>query len=194
MADDFQALARNLIGPLWPWIKERMGALTAADIPNLPASIITSGILAVARGGSGVSARPVFFVHKNGTAQTGIVTATHTKVTWPTETLDTGAAFASDRYTPQTAGTYLIILSLYWDTIADQAFMIPEIYRNGSLSIGTPARASITGDQGAATVAPVSMNGTSDYLEAFAYQSSGVNKNIGGNATATYFCGAWIAP
>lgn len=176
MADDFQKLARNLIGPLWPWIVERMGVLPEA------------------RGGTGVAQMPAFFAHKNGTNQTGIVTATHTKVTWSTEIFDTAGNFASSRFTPLAAGTYLIIATLYWTSMTDQAFMLPEIYKNGAFYASVNTLANGVGDQGSSSMALLTMNGTTDYVEAFAYQNTGSNKDISGTVGGTYFCGAWIAP
>jgi hypothetical protein len=141
-----------------------------------------------------VAALPSFFVHKNGSDQTGIVTATYTLVTWSTEVFDSHADFASNRFTPTIAGTYLINVTIYWSSQADQAYMLPIIYKNGVLYAQTPSRASGTGDQGSSCVAVVQMNGSTDYLEAYAYQGSGSNKNISGVPSATYFTGAWIGP
>lgn len=177
--------------------EQALSALASGYLKNTTGTGVLSvqaAPIPVADGGTGVAAIPAFAVNKGGTGQTGIVTATHTLVTWSTESVDSNNNFASNKFTPTVAGTYLVVLVVYWDSMADQAFMIPEIYKNGSLIAGTAARASGTSDQGNSTVVVVSMNGSTDYLEAYAYQSTGSNKNINGNATATYFAGAWIGP
>src|SRR5207248_9143847 len=106
-------------------------ALVAADIPNLDASKLTTGQVAVAQGGTGVSAVPSFFVHKNGTSQTGIIPNTLTKMTGSTETYDTHNDFASDKFTPTVAGKYLLICNILWDnTTADQVELLTALYKN----------------------------------------------------------------
>jgi hypothetical protein len=170
------------------------GVTTAPSWGKIALTTHVSGVLPAANGGTGVAALPSFFVHKNGSDQTGIVTATYTLVTWSTEVFDSHADFASNRFTPTIAGTYLINVTIYWSSQADQAYMLPIIYKNGVLYAQTPSRASGTGDQGSSCVAVVQMNGSTDYLEAYAYQGSGSNKNISGVPSATYFTGAWIGP
>jgi hypothetical protein len=165
-------------------------AFGALDLTNANA---VTGALAVVNGGSGVAAIPAFFVTKGGTDQTGVVTATATLVTWSTEVLDSHNDFASNKFTPTVAGTYLIVLGIYWTAAVDQAFILPRIAKNGTLYAGGSARASGTGDQGNLMIAIVAMNGSTDYIEAYAYQDSGSNKTISGNAGFTFFGGARIA-
>jgi len=151
-------------------------------------------ILPAIQGGTGVDALPVFSVHKNGTNQTGITHNAFTKVTWPTEEIDSGGYFAGDRFTPQVAGTYLITFSFFLNATADQAFIGAVIYKNGVAYRESLPRTRGTGSQGTAITALVPMNGSSDYVEAYAYQTSGATQVIAGSSLVTFFQGAWIAP
>ena len=150
--------------------------------------------LGVASGGTGVAALPTFRVHKNGTNQTGIVTSTFTLVTWSTEDVDSNNNFASNKFTPTVAGTYLVILALGWTAAADQAYALAAIYKNGAAYAENLLRASGTSDQNSLITALIPMNGSTDYIEAYAFQSSGSDKIINGNAVATFFTGVWVAP
>lgn len=131
------------------------------------------------------AATPAFSVHKNGTAQT-VVGDTPTKLTWSTEILDTNANFASDRFTPTIAGNYLIVVSVQ---CAQPGACIPSIYKNGTLYAASRITNQTFADQSPQASAIVSMNGTTDYVEAFATSSG---NSIGGVATQTYFSGSQI--
>lgn len=151
-------------------------------------------ILPIGGGGTGVAALPEFFVHKGGTNQTGIVTATFTLITWSTEVIDSHSDFASNRFTPTVAGTYLVALMVLWTAAGDQAYIVPAIYKNGTIYAAGTARASGTGEQSCNVLAFVAMNGSTDYLEAYGFQGSGSNKDISGNTAGTFFGGARIGP
>jgi hypothetical protein len=168
--------------------------ITSDGTMALTGALTLGSPLGVASGGTGVTALPAFLVHKNGTGQTGIVTATFTLLTWSTEAVDNNSNFASNRFTPTVAGTYMITLAVYWDSMVDQSLMLPAIYKNGAVVTGGATRASGASDQGSSIVGIIPMNGTTDYLEAYAYQATGSNKNINGNSSYTYFAGAWIGP
>lgn len=82
--------------------------LSASDIPNLPASIITSGVLPVARGGTGLSAL--------GTALQYLRTnAGATAIEWATLTAITGSLTAPRIPYASGAGTLTDTADLQWD-------------------------------------------------------------------------------
>jgi hypothetical protein len=65
--------------------------------------------------------------------ETSISNDTQTKVTLDTEIIDSGGTFASDRWTPATAGTYFIFAQLYTATGGAQSTAgALTIYKNGS--------------------------------------------------------------
>lgn len=160
----------------------------AGSMINLPAFI---------GGLKNLSQIPSFSVHRNGTNQTGIVTATPTKVQFTTEEFDVGAYFdnaTNYRYTPLVAGKYLITWAVYFITSADQSVgALGLLYKNGSSYKEAPlALGSGTGDTASGGSAVVSFNGTTDYIELFASQSTGSNKDISGASTKTYLTGVYL--
>jgi len=151
------------------------------------------GTLAVARGGNGVAAIPSFSVHKNGTDQT-ITNATWTKVTWSTEVYDTNSNFASDKFTPTVAGTYLFVVSVTYTTATDLAAMYVSLYKNGVVDAQALTSANGTGVQQILRTFMLAMNGSSDYIEIYTYQATGGNRVVGGVSAITFWQGLWVAP
>ncbi len=173
-------------------------ALVAADVPSLDASKITSGALAVTRGGTGVSALPAFSVYKN-TNQTGIVTATFTKVSWQIEVFDNNANFASDKFTPTIAGKYLLSCSLVWNETAmeNQKALLLDIYKNGARAKTSLIQSNGAGKQQGQNITVVlDANGSTDYFEVFVYHECTANQALFGTSDGfhTHFSGAWAAP
>ena len=103
-----------------------------------------------------------FSVHKNGTNQTGVVTATWTKVTWETELFDENNDFdiaTNERFTPTIAGKYVLIGVAGVIAHADQGLLTLSIYKNGTLLKQSGGRTSGTGSQRASVSAIVDANG-----------------------------------
>lgn len=102
-----------------------------------------------------------------------IATATPTKVTWETEDFDTGDYFASSRFTPLRAGKYYISsIILFNDDVTDLKNLQVRIYKNGSEIY----RNNLPSRLGIATGVPIScvvaMNGSTDYIEIYAYHDA----------------------
>jgi hypothetical protein len=168
-------------------------SLVAADIPNLDAAKIATGLLAVARGGTGVSAQPAFLVHKNGVNQTGIANNTPTQISWSTEVFDTNNNFASGRFTPTVAGKYLFIFVLSWVSTANQTYIAPRLYKNGLFVAQYAGVANGTITQPGTLITIQDANGTTDFFETYGYQNSGSARDVYGDATSTFFAGVRIA-
>lgn len=142
---------------------------------------------------------PAFMVYKgSGTNQT-ISNDTYTKVEYSVEDLDTSTNFASNRFTPTTAGKYLLFASVACDASAGQfeaAFI--QIRKNGSeLYEGTNQQTTNNANHINLEIqAIVDANGSSDYFEVFVniQDSSGSPViNAGGGARRTRFGGFRIA-
>lgn len=146
---------------------------------------LTILVLAWLAPASAQAATPAFSVHKNGTAQT-IAADTPTKLTWSTEVIDTNANFATSRFTPTVAGNYVIVASVQ---CAQPGACIPAIYKNGALYAASRLTNQTFADQSPQVTAIVNMNGSTDYVEAFATSSG---NSIVGAATQTYFSGSQI--
>lgn len=144
-----------------------------------------AGVLAIfALPNMASAATPAFSVHKSGTDQT-IANDTDTLLTWSTEGFDTNNNFASNRFTPTVAGKYLIVVSTYCQ---QAGHCLPSIRKNGT-AVATGQITNTTIGQTPQVTALVDMNGSSDYVEAYATSSGTV---IMGTATRTYFSGSQV--
>ena len=128
----------------------------ASDVTvNVPSQNCTLGIQG-----------PAFSAYKNSANQS-ITSATFTKITFDTEEFDTNNNFASSRFTPNVAGYYQINAGISTSGTSSQTRVILMIYKNS-----TPVYAlqdlSIASFRYSGS-ALVSMNGTTDYLEIYAY-------------------------
>jgi hypothetical protein len=174
-------------------------ALVASQIPDLDAAKITTGLLPVARGGTGVGAIPAFSVHKNGTNQTPTANS-WVKVTWSTEDFDTNNNFASSRFTPTVAGRYTLSCTLQYNPdagnpIANGVRMIISVWKNGVEAKRSEATSSGNNYYYPQITTTLTANGTTDYFEIYTYTVSGAtNITIGGNAEYTHWSGFWVAP
>jgi hypothetical protein len=131
--------------------------------------------------GSSTTSPTAFSVHRNGVDQT-VAMATWTKLTWTHENFDTDNTFASSRFTPTKAGRYMFTGQIYCSD--NVAHCSGAIYKNGvqlSYNFGrTTSAAPIVSML-------VDMNGTTDYVELYAYNPDGTT--ISGSKTLTYFTG-----
>ncbi len=170
-------------------------ALTTAAISTGNISASTINGIPVSALGSGASPTnvPVFRVTKNGTDQT-LPTSTYTKLTWNTKAIDTYNSFdlANGRFTPTVAGNYLIHLAVGCNNATQAAnACVASIIRNGtkvSQQVNRAAEFDVTAN---ATVI-VYLNGTTDYVEATAYNEA-TTASITGTTSYTYFEGSLLA-
>jgi hypothetical protein len=136
---------------------------------TLTSPTITGATITVAS-----TAAPTFSAYTaTGTGATLGTTAT--KVTFDTEEWDTNNNFASSRFTPTVAGYYQINAQIQPNNSYTGGFI--SIYKNGShYKSGTYANIAIT--FGGFTVSSiVYCNGTTDYIEIYAYQNSGSSQS-----------------
>lgn len=133
-----------------------------------------------------------FSAHKNGTNQTGVVTATQTKVTFATEVYDNGGLFdavTNYRWVPP-PGHVRVTGSVAYTSAVDQTYCQVRLYKNGATFKRGLIVASGTLIQSVAVNAEDECNGT-DYYELYAEQNSGSNKDIDGVVNLTYLLGSW---
>ena len=119
--------------------------------------------------------------------------STATKITLDaTETLDTDNAFASSRFTPQTAGYYYIYGSVRYNSATDWDNVYLDIMFNGSNRILNNSGPNFHYNT-FKVAGIVNFNGSSDYVELFTTQYSGSDKNTrngdGTTGNQTYFGG-----
>jgi len=130
---------------------------------------------------------PAVMAYQTVTGAT-LVNATATRVGFNTERYDTNNCFASPVFTPNVAGIYHISAAV---KLPSQAPGFLSIYRNGS----EYKRGAWTALASAALSFDISSlvecNGTTDFIEIFAYQSSGGSINVEGGEALTWFDATW---
>tara|TARA_R110002110_G_scaffold411_1_gene1689 strand:+ start:903 stop:1487 length:585 start_codon:yes stop_codon:yes gene_type:complete len=149
------------------------GLLTSTTID---ATVLTGALPAV----------PTF--HSSGDTQ-AITTATATKKTLTSPTIDTDSGFddTNNRYTPNTAGTYLVTAVAVYNAPSDATACNTYIYKNGSAVAGTElSNANGSNNITGVVSVLVAMNGSSDYVEMFVYHAHGSNRNILTGDARTY--------
>jgi len=125
--------------------------------------------------GLAVENTPAFEAYQSAT-QTGVSDAVWTKMTMNTETFDTDGNYDNSsnyRFTPTTAGKYFVYVmgGCFSDTNYKLNVANIAIYKNGSSLRTTNITvngADILNEATTTTTAIVDMNGSSDYLEAYA--------------------------
>ena len=146
----------------------------------------TSGVLALQTAGTtaitvdasqnvsipkGVGGTPAFSAYQS-TQQTGISSATFTKVNFQTEEFDTNSNFASSTFTPTIAGYYQIN-SIIWASGTFIGSFI-SIYKNGvRYKDGTFIGSTATYAEFASSANTlVYCNGSTDYIEIYVWANS----------------------
>lgn len=125
---------------------------------------------------------PAFGAYQNS-AQS-ITLNTWTKITLDVEEFDTNNNFTSSRFTPTVAGYYQINGSVY--VAGGNTTLLPGIYKNGSMfKQGTYLTVVASVDVTVSSL--IYMNGTTDYLELYAYSNATVN--TGAYPSTTYLNG-----
>ena len=139
----------------------------------------------------GTISHPKFSAHKNGTDQTGIVTGTWTKITFGTEVYDVGAAYdaANSKWIPGVIGQAHISASTVFTVPVDQQQMQVAVYINGVIHKRTFFVASGTESAGPVIGIDIPITAAADYIEIYALHNFGINKDIYGIATITFFMG-----
>ena len=159
-----------------------VGKATTDTLTNktLTSPTITGATITVAS-----TAAPAFSAYQS-TAQT-VTTSTFTKLSQQSEDFDTNSNYdnvTNYRFTPTVAGYYQINCSFALST-GDATIFLVSVYKNGSEF----KRGVQFGTGGSQSVVSVLMylNGTTDYVESYGYQGSGVSKTSSGSSLGTYF-------
>jgi hypothetical protein len=132
---------------------------------------------------------PAFSAYQSS-AQT-FTNATFTKINFQTEEFDTNNNFASSTFTPTVAGYYQVSGGIYMGTTL--GFILVVAYKNGSAYkrlTGSSTPANGTNTYGSCLVY---CNGSTDYIELYAYQNSGSSATVPfAIADLIYFQGAMV--
>lgn len=145
---------------------------------------------AVTVSSASLSNAPAFEAYSAATQN--INSATDTLVVFGTEAFDTNSNFASNRFTPTTAGKYFVYSSLSLQSTDYTMYnTISKIYKNGSNYKASPIISANTSLYAAPITlsAIIDMNGSSDYVEMYAYMElhSGSVRRLQPETKGTYF-------
>lgn len=179
------------------------GAPTTAVGTAMSITLGWTGELAVSRGGTGANtaagaraalgidqASHNFSAHKNGTDQTAIASAVWTKVTFTTESVDSGNYYdaANSKWVPA-AGIVSMNAAVFFNAnVVDGNEFYVAIYKNGSqLKLGMFVASNTVNIAPQVTCDDVA-NGT-DYYEVYCIGNGAGDKTIGGSALVSYFQG-----
>lgn len=122
---------------------------------------------------------------------TNTATATWTKIVLNAEEFDTANCFNTSTYafTPNVAGYYQINACIFSGSLP--ATMGIALYKNGA-QFKTGALSSGATAYRATVAALIYLNGTTDYVDAYWYQASGVTVNSTAGAEFTYLQGCLV--
>jgi hypothetical protein len=178
------------------------GAVVLATSPTLvtpalgtPSALVLTNATGLPQTGLGTNVAgngPAFRAYA-ASVTTTVTGNTDTKVSLDTETFDTNNNFASSRFTPTVAGYYQIngcVQINYWNGIIFSA----SIFKNGSVhAYGETSYPQTTGGVRATVSDIVYCNGSTDYVELYAYQYNASSSNVTATGTqSTYFSGCLI--
>jgi hypothetical protein len=144
---------------------------TSGDTIAIPSGVtIANSGTATGFGGANTPAFEAFL-----SSSASITHDTATKVQCNTEVFDTAGAYDNSsnyRFTPQTAGKYYVYSKVRIDTTpANCEIVVSYIYKNGSLYTYSVIDFDSNDGEGGSTTnaAVIDMNGSSDYVELYAY-------------------------
>jgi hypothetical protein len=131
--------------------------------------------------------QPAFSAYQS--TQQVVANATATKITFTTSEFDTTSGmYASSRFTPTIAGYYYISASVSFDGGAGSIYVQTAIYKNG-LQFKSVAIVNIY-NAAPFIGALIYLNGSTDYVEIYGTQSSGISLNTtSAGQQLTYFQG-----
>ena len=157
---------------------------TTLTLPTTSGTVITTGSTFAGTG-------PAFSAYTSST--TSVSSGVLTKVTLNAEYFDTNNNFdtANSKFTPTVAGYYQINANFLMGANAN-SFNVILIYKNGSIAyVGTQVQNS-TSQSSNAVSCILQCNGTTDYIELYAYQTSGSTLSVQSNGGYTGLSGALI--
>jgi hypothetical protein len=158
-----------------------VGRTTTDTLTNktLTSPTITGATITVAS-----TAAPTFRASKN--SGQAITTSTWTKIQYNVEDWDTNSNYdnaTNYRFTPTVAGYYQVDLAIEFNNVTGS--YIAAIYKNGSAYIFTAFYAGSTIGSHPTAHGLIYMNGTTDYIEGYAYTTTASQSLY--NGIATYF-------
>jgi hypothetical protein len=152
-------------------------------LPTNTGTIITTGSTFAGTG-------PAFSAYKDPSGQ-NISSGVATKVTFQTETFDTNSNFASSRFTPTVAGYYQINTNITLG--GSDTGVAALIYKNGNEEArGWSVPISGVFNACATACKVFYLDGSTDFIEVYAFQGSGTDKSVNAGINQTTVSGALV--
>lgn len=137
---------------------------------------------------------PSFLARNDGTTTQSISNNTWTEVTnFNTEEFDTNSVYSTStcRFTPQVAGKYFFYTNIFYTSTLPSNSVFVGISKNGNITgnantdylFASTTTGSSYGYQGSCIL---NLNGTTDYVSVFAFQTSGGTRTLGGSSGGSY--------
>ena len=168
------------------------GNVTADKVLKV-ASVSGSGATGIGQlsfGDAGGVNTPAFLVQKTDSNQS-IANTTDTVVTFNNELFDTANNFASNVFTPTTAGKYYLYAQVIWGSWSDESLGVIYIRNTNSNTLisETIVRGSGGSSFNLSTEIIAVADGSSDAFRVEVYQDTGGSKNVSASSRSTYFMG-----
>jgi len=130
---------------------------------------------------------PAFSAYQ-ATQQTGISATTWTKITFDTKVFDTNSNFSSSRFTPTVAGYYQVNGSIQLTGANAAYYVAGAFYKNGSsYAQFTLANGNTNYYCQSTGSSVIYFNGTTDYVEVYAFGTALGSWSAYNTQTGTYF-------
>ena len=159
--------------------------LTLPDNSGTVITTASTGGVSQAMLASGVAGTGPAFSAYQSSGQS-LSAGTSTKITFTTEDFDTANCFASSRFTPNVAGYYQFNCSVRADTTLQALHAKLSASTVGEFASGSFTNSSLASWQSSCS-GIVYLNGSTDYVEVYAF--SGSNVTLNAFRGATYFQG-----
>ena len=140
---------------------------------------------------AGVGTVPIMRVEKSGGQS--VNSGSQDPVTGWTEILDTESSFASDKWTPQTAGNYYLSGAVTIASLGDGKTLTVYIEKNDATEARVPYTNGVADTMGGFIGAIIAMNGSTDFVQLAVKHDHGSALSVPANAELTWFQGFKIA-
>ena len=122
---------------------------------------------------------------------TSLTSSAEVKILFDTEEFDTNNNFASSRFTPTVSGYYQINGAVRLAALNASVYV--QINKNGSAyKIGTLIQVAASYSPVLLVSSVVYLNGSTDYVEIYAFQNSGSSQNTTAGSIVTWFNGSLV--
>lgn len=155
------------------------------SLPDASGTILTTATPGVPVNGPAFSASP--------NASVSAANFTFTKLTFQVVQFDTNSNFSSSRFTPTVAGYYQINGMVSSSVSTTSGIMLVSLYKNGVRFLDGNQIPFASNTPKSLLSALVYLNGSSDYVELYAYQSSGGTVNLLSNGLTEGYFQAFLA-